>query len=141
LPGLPQVPLRSALTYEVSSQFTKFVRELGSEGSRFDLFPRLALPLPVYGLFTITPFVAPRLTAFSKTATGSQVLGDGTIIETARDEPIARRSIDIGADFEARASKIYNLGGFAGVDGVLHSIEPRATYTWRDGSNLDPALL
>jgi LPS-assembly protein len=141
LPGLADVPGLSWLTYDLSAQFTKFVRDLGSDGSRLDVFPRLSLPLSVDGLFTITPFVAPRLTAFSKTATGSQVLGDGTVIETTRDEPIARRSIDIGADFEARASKIYNLGGFAGVDGLLHSIEPRATYTWRDGTNLDPALL
>ena len=85
IPGLPDMPVLSGLTYELSSQFTKFVRDLGSEGSRLDLFPRLALPLPVYGLFTITPFVAPRLTAFSKTATGSLLLPDGTVIETTRD--------------------------------------------------------
>jgi LPS-assembly protein len=141
IPGLADVPILSGLTYDLSAQFTKFVREVGSDGSRLDLFPRLSLPVPVYGLFTITPFVAPRLTAFSKTATGSQVLGDGTVIETTRDEPIARRSLDVGADFEARASRIYDVGGFAGVDGLLHSIEPRATYTWRDGANLDPARL
>ena len=141
VPGLLGVPILSTLTYEMSSQYTNFVRELGSEGARLDLFPRLALPLPVYGLFTITPFVAPRLTVFSKTATGSAQLGDGTIIETTKDEPITRRSVDIGADFEARASRLYAVGGFAGVDALLHSIEPRATYTWRDGTNLDPSRL
>jgi LPS-assembly protein len=141
IPGLPDVPYLSGLTYELTSQFTNFVREVGSEGLRLDFFPRFTLPVPVYGLFTITPFVAPRLTAFSKTATGSQLLRDGTKVETTKDEPIARRSIDLGADFEARASRIYNVGGFANVDAVLHSIEPRATYTWRDGTNLDPGHL
>ena len=141
IPGLPNVPVVSGLTYELSAQYTNFVRDLGSNGARLDLFPRLALPVSVNGLFTVTPFVAPRLTVFSKTASGTVTLSDGTIVETTRDEPIARRSLDIGADFEARASRLYTLGGFAGVDGILHSIEPRATYTWRDGSNLDPARL
>jgi LPS-assembly protein len=141
IPGLGDVPILSWLTFDVSTQFTKFVRELGSDGSRLDLFPRLSLPLSVDGLFTITPFAAPRLTAFSKTRTGTQTLGDGTVVETTTDDPIARRSIDIGADFEARASRIYDLRGFAGVDGILHTIEPRATYTWRDGTNLDPSRL
>jgi LPS-assembly protein len=141
IPPLLDVPVLSRLTYELAGQFTNFVRELGSEGSRLDLFPRLSLPLPIAGLFTVTPFVAPRLTAFSKTATGTQILADGTKIEITKDEPIARRSIDLGADFEARASRIYGVGGFGGVDALLHSIEPRATYTWRDGTNLDPARL
>jgi LPS-assembly protein len=141
VPGVLTVPGLSALSYELNAQFTNFVRELGSEGTRLDLFPRLALPMSVYGLFTVTPFVAPRLTVFSKTATGFQVLSDGTVIETTKDEPIARRSVDIGADFEARASRVYSLGGVANIDGVLHSIEPRATYTWRDGTNLDAARL
>jgi LPS-assembly protein len=141
IPGLPDIPYASGLSFELTSQFTNFVRELGSEGMRLDLFPRLSLPVPVNGLFTITPFVAPRLTAFSRTAIGTRTLADRTVIELTRDEPIARQSIDLGADFEARASRVYNLGGFAGVDGILHSIEPRATYTWRDGRNLDPARL
>jgi LPS-assembly protein len=141
IPGLFDVPVLSSLTYELSGQFTKFVRELGSDGSRLDLFPKLTLPVPIEGLFTITPYVAPRLTAFSKTATGSAVLGDGTVIETTRDEPIARRSVDLGAEFDARASRLYSLGGFAGVDALLHSVEPHAIYTWRDGTNLDPARL
>jgi hypothetical protein len=97
--------------------------------------------VPVYGLFTVTPFVAPRLTTFSKTVAGSRIGLDGIRIETTKDEPIARQSIDLGADFEARASRVYNLDGLGNVDAVLHSIEPRATYTWRDGTNLDPARL
>ncbi len=141
IPGLLGVPVLGQLNYELAGQFTNFVRQLGSEGTRLDLFPRLSLPLPVYGLFTVTPFVAPRLTAFSKTVTGTQILADGTKIEITKDEPITRRSIDLGADFEARASRIYSMGGLGGIDALLHSIEPRATYTWRDGTNLSAARL
>jgi LPS-assembly protein len=141
IPGLRDVPAIGRLNYELTSQLTNFVREEGSEGVRFDLFPRLSLPVSVNGLFTVTPFAAPRLTTFSKTVTGRTVGPDGIVLETTKDEPIARQSIDLGADFEARASRVYSLGGFGNVDAVLHSIEPRATYTWRDGTNLDAARL
>ena len=136
---IPGSPLY--LTYEVSSQLTNFVREVGSEGIRYDFAPRISVPVPVQGLFTVTPFVAPRLTAFSKTVTGTRVGLDGISVEATKDEPIVRRSLDLGADVEARASRIYGLGGAGGVDAILHSIEPRATYTFRNGSNLDPARL
>ena len=138
---LQDVPYLSGLTFDLQSQLTNFVRTEGSEGVRLDLFPRVALPVPINGLFTVTPFVAPRLTAYSKTVIGTQTRLDGITTEVTKDEPIARRSVDLGVDFEARASRVYDLGGFANVDAVLHSIEPRATYVWRDGTNLDPARL
>ena len=141
LPGLQDVPGVGRLTYELGSQFTNFVRQDGSEGLRFDFFPQLALPIPVYGLFTITPFVAPRVTTFSKTVTGTTIGTDGIVTELTKDEPITRRSLDMGAFFEARASRVYNLGGLGNVDAVLHSIEPRAAYLWRDGTNLDASKL
>ena len=141
IPGLQDLPGVGRLTYELSSQFTNFVRQDGSEGLRFDFFPQLALPIPVYGLFTITPFASPRLTTFSKTSTGTTVGADGIVVEATKDEPITRQSLDLGATFEARAARVYNLGGLGNVDAMLHSIEPRATYLWRDGTNLDPSRL
>jgi LPS-assembly protein len=140
IPFLRDVPLLKGLTYDVSSQLTNFVRDVGSQGVRFDLFPNLALPLPVYGV-TVTPFVAPRLTAFSKTVTGRTVALDGVVTESTRDEPIARRSLDLGAVVETHASRLYDLGGFANVDALLHSIEPRVSYTWRTGDNLETTQL
>lgn len=141
IPFLEDVPGVGRLTYELGSQFTNFVRAEGSEGLRFDLFPQFALPIPVNGWFTVTPFAAPRLTTFSKTVTGSSVGLDGITVDTTKDDGIARQSLDLGAVFETRASRVYDLGGFANVDGLLHSIEPRATYLWRDGTNLDPSRL
>jgi len=140
VPGVQNLPLLNGLTWDLSSRFTNFVRVEGSQGQRLDFFPRLALPIPVH-FFTVTPFVAPRVTAFSKTAVGTVVNSDGQIVELTKDEPIVRQSIDLGADFEMRASRLYPLGGFGNIDAILHSIEPRATYTWRDGSNLDPVRL
>jgi len=81
------------------------------------------------------------VTAFSKTATGTTVGADGIVTETTKDEPIARQSLDLGTAVEARASRVYNLGGLGNVDAVLHSIEPRAVYLWRDGTNLEPSKL
>jgi LPS-assembly protein len=141
IPGLQDVPGVGRLTYELGTQFTNFVRQDGSDGLRYDFFPQFALPIPVNGFFTVTPFVSPRVTAFSKTATGTITSPDGIVIETTKDEPIARQSLDLGASFEARASRVYNLGGLGNVDAVMHSIEPRATYLWRDGTNLEPSKL
>jgi hypothetical protein len=42
---------------------------------------------------------------------------------------------------ETHASRVYNLGGLANVDALLHSIEPRLTYTYRAGDNLDTTQL
>jgi len=140
MPFVNDIPLLRSLTYDVSSQLTNFVREVGSQGVRFDLFPSLALPVPVAGV-TVTPFVAPRLTAFSKTVTGRTLGLDGITIESTKDEPIVRRSLDLGTVVEARASRLYGLGGFANVDALLHSIEPRVMYTWRTGDNLDTTRL
>jgi len=140
VPFLGGIPVLRGLTYDVSSQFTNFVREIGSAGARFDLFPSLALPIPMYGI-TLTPFLAPRLTAFSKTVTGRTTGLDGITIESTKDEPITRRSVDLGATVESRISRLYGLGGFQGVDALLHSIEPQVIYTWRGGDNLGIAQL
>jgi LPS-assembly protein len=140
VPLLGDVPVLGRLTYDVSSQLTNFVREIGSQGWRYDLFPSLTLPIPMYGI-TVTPFLAPRLTAFSKTVTGRITGLDGITIESTKDEPILRRSIDLGTVLESRVSRIYGLGGFQGVDALLHSIEPRVIYTWRTGDNLDVTRL
>jgi len=135
VPFLADIPVLRGLTYDVNSRFTNFVREIGSAGQRYDLFPNLALPIPMYGI-TLTPFLAPRLTAFSKTVTGRTTGLDGITIESTKDDPILRRSIDAGATLESRLSRIYGLGGFQGVDALLHSIEPQVIYTYRTGDNL-----
>ena len=58
MPFVNEIPLLRSLTYDVSSQLTNFVREVGSQGVRFDLFPSLALPVP--GRVALTGKLHPR---------------------------------------------------------------------------------
>ena len=130
VPGLP------GFLYEFEGSGTRVVRDLGSDGTRFDLHPRLLRPLPVLGFVALTPFVGGRLTTYDRTVVATRTV-DGGPVEDTRDDPRIRSLVEAGADAEARATRIYELGGVAGLDAVLHSIEPRLNYTWIAGTNTD----
>lgn len=129
VPGLP------GFLYDVETSATRVVRDLGSDGTRFDLHPRLVRPLPVLGVATLTPFLGGRLTTYDRTVVGTRQTADGLTVEETRDEARVRSLLEAGADLQARASRLYSLGGLAGVDAALHSIEPRVNYTWIAGAN------
>lgn len=131
VPGLP------GFLYDVEASATRVVRDLGSDGTRFDLHPRLVRPLPILGVVTLTPVLGGRLTTYDRTVVGTRRTPDGLTLEDTRDEARVRSLLEAGADLQARASRVYSVGGFAGVDAVLHSIEPRVNYTWITGANTD----
>ena len=123
LPGLP------GFLYQVDTSAVNFLRDVGSEGFRYDLHPVVSRPVSLGGYATVTPFVGGRVTLYSVTTTGIHTpLAGGTVIETTKDEPRVRDLVDFGSDAESRASRVYALGGWGGLDSVLHSIEPRARY-------------
>ncbi|MBI3635668.1 MAG: LPS-assembly protein LptD [Candidatus Rokubacteria bacterium] len=125
-------------TYAVDANFTDFYRQVGSDGLRFDVRQRVSQPFTPGGYFTITPFVAGRLTAYSVTANGTGVTRDGTTsFERVTHDPRLRPIFEAGTDLEARASRIYLLDGFWNLDAMLHAIEPRVNYTMVEGSNFD----
>ena len=132
VPGLP------GFLYQVDSSFVNFVRDVGAEGVRLDFHPRISRPIPAAGYFTVTPFVGGRLTGYDKTVTGSRLTLDQNIpVEETKNEWRVRQLAELGADFETRAARIYNMGGLWNVDAVLHSIEPRVNYTYLFGENRD----
>lgn len=132
LPGLP------GFLYQVDTSAVNFIREVGSEGFRYDLHPVVSRPVSLAGYATVTPFVGGRVTTYSVTATGTHIpLAGGNVIETTKDEPRVRDLVDFGSDAESRASRVYGLGGFGGLDSVLHSIEPRARYIRILGHNFN----
>ena len=135
LPG----PL-SGFLYQLESSFVNFEREVGSDGIRFDVHPRLSRPISAAGYFTVTPFVGARVTAYDTAVVGATVTPEGIPIDITKDEWRVRRYLEVGADFEARASRVYEVGGVGGVDAVLHSIEPRATYTLVGGKGGDARI-
>ena len=123
----------TGLLYEVDAQGTRFVRDVGSDGTRVDLHSRLSRPITPGGVMTITPFAGGRLTGYDRKVVGSHVGTDGLITEETEDKFQLRRLYEFGSDVEATASRVYNTGGVWNFDALLHTIEPRATYTYLDG--------
>jgi LPS-assembly protein len=129
LSGLRQpVPGAPALLYETEASFTNFFREVGDGGVRLDLHPRVFLPVPVAGLFTVTPFLGGRLTYYDRRAVGNRFTHTITVEDTVAENRV-RRQAEAGVEMEARASRVFQLGGAGGLAALQHVIEPRATLT------------
>jgi len=129
IPGLP------GFLYQVDTSVVNFLREVGSQGARVDVHPVVFRPIPLEYL-AVTPFVGGRVTAYSTTVTGVHTpLAGGPQIEDTKDEPRVRELLEFGSDAETRASRVYQLGGWGGLDRVVHSIEPRVHYIRIIGNN------
>jgi len=135
LPGVP------GLLYEGKASFVNFVREVGSAGIRADFHPRLYLPVPVAGFFTVTPYAGGRLTLYnrevvgSKTSQGPASVNNWVTIEATKDTNRLRQQIEGGALVEARASRVFTLDGTGGIGALEHVIEPRANFLEIRGVN------
>ncbi len=130
IPGLPGV------LYETEASFVNFVRDVGSDGTRVDLHPRLSLPISPGGLVTVTPFAGGRLTAYDKTVTGFRTTrAVNGPIEITDDELRVRRLAEAGSDLEMTMSRVYDAHGRLGAEALLHTIEPRVNYTWIAGED------
>ena len=131
VPGLP------GLLWEMSAGAVHFVRHEGSDGSRIDVNPRISYPIAVPGVLTITPFAGGRLTGYDKRVTGLHLSrGGGLVTETTEDELSLRRFVETGFDIETLASRVYRPNRW-GFEALLHSIEPRVNYTWREGRGME----
>ena len=130
LPGLP------GFLVQTDTSLVNFLRYAGSEGARFDLHPVVSRPIPLAGYATVTPFVGGRVTAYSTTVTDVHTsVAGGPAIEDTNGQQRVRELFEYGSDAESRASRVYELGGWGGLDRVLHSIEPRAHYIRIVGHN------
>jgi LPS-assembly protein len=136
LQGLRQpVPGLSFLQYETEASFTDFLRVVGSGGVRLDFHPRFFLPLPVAGLFTITPFMGPRFTFYNTRAVGSSFTAEGVWVEDTIHDNSVRQQIEEGITIESRAARVFQLDGAGGIAALQHIIEPRLNLLWINGVN------
>ncbi len=135
IPGMP------GFLGELDASYVNFVRDVGSDGQRLDLHPRISRPISLDGLVTVTPFVGGRLTAYDTTVTGFRTTkglsNTSTPIEETDKEGRLRRLFEAGTDVETQFSRVYQTGGTWGVDAIQHSIEPRFNYTWITGTGQD----
>ncbi len=129
VPGLP------GALWQLDASATHFVREVGSEGSRLDIHPRLLWPFRPFALVTVTPFVGARATTYDQRVVGTAVR-ESHSIEVTEDTLRTRALGEAGADLELRAMRVWdvNAGGFARL---AHVVEPRLGYTYAGGVNTD----
>jgi LPS-assembly protein len=140
LPELNLVATRQPLhdlpgvLFEFEGGAIKFVRDIGSDGGRVDVHPRVSLPINFDRFATLTPFMGGRLTGYDKTVTGYRVTRGVTgPIEITSDDPQVRRLFEAGTDLETRLSRVFVMDGVWGLDSILHTIEPHVNYTWITG--------
>jgi LPS-assembly protein len=130
VPGLP------GLLFELDSSYVNFVRDIGSDGQRLDLLPRLFYPFSPGGFFTITPRVGLRETLYDTRVVGT-TQDRGFTVEDTRKELTVRSLFEAGVDFEARAYRVFDLDGAFGIQKLQHVIEPRVSYEFLDGDDSD----
>ena len=135
LPGV------TGLLYEGQASFTNFIRTVGASGIRADFHPRLYLPIPVAGLFTLTPYAGGRLTLYNRevvgqsTSNGAAIDNDPVSVEDTRNTLRLRQQEEFGLLVESRASRVYNLAGTGSIAALQHVIEPRANFIEIRGIN------
>ena len=134
MPGVP------GLLYEGEASFVNFVREVGSAGVRADFHPRLYMPVPVAGFFTVTPYAGGRLTLYNREVVGQPIsLGPDSAnpisIEATKNTDRLRQQIEGGLLVEARASRVFTLDGTGSIAALEHVIEPRANVLQIRGIN------
>jgi LPS-assembly protein len=123
VPGVPN------LLFDMETSYNDFVRDLGSSGQRVDVHPRLSYPIRPFGLFTMTPRIGGRETVYDTRVVGTRV-DRGFLIEDTADEFTHRPLFEGGLDLEARAFRVFELGGALGIEKLQHAIEPRISYNY-----------
>jgi LPS-assembly protein len=129
IPALSKYPGFSTLLFELESSYTNFVRDIGSDGQRLDLRPRLSYPFSPGGYFTVTPRAGFRETIYDTKLIGTTT-DRGVLVEDTENTFVGRTLFEAALDVEARAYRIFDLGGFLGIQRLQHVIEPRVSYNY-----------
>ena len=88
------------------------------------------------GFFTVTPRVGVRETIYDTRVVGTKE-DRGFTVEDTRKELTVRSLFEAGADFDARAYRVFDLDGALGIRKLQHVIEPRVSYNYLDGDEPD----
>ncbi len=129
LNGFSQEIGDTGLLFELESSYNNFVRDLGSDGQRGDVHPRLSYPVSPGGYFTLTPRIGGRETVYDTKVVGTRV-DRGFLVEDTESSLLTRSLFEGGIDLEARAYRVFDLGGAFGIQRLQHAIEPRVSYNY-----------
>ncbi|HUI46978.1 MAG TPA: LPS assembly protein LptD [Nitrospirota bacterium] len=94
---------------------TNFYEQAGRDTRRMDFNPELTAVFASSGL-SLTPRVGARATFYDR--------------NTMSDEPVERKYAYVGADLNARVSKVFGVDGDTGIGRIRHSIEPTISYIY-----------
>jgi hypothetical protein len=84
------------------------------------------MPIPVAGVFTVTPFAGGRLTYYDQRVVDQRVTRVGALtVEESVNDPRVRRQVEWGIEAESRVSRVYTNQGGGDVAAYQHVIEPR----------------
>jgi LPS-assembly protein len=136
LSAFPQQIGLGDLLFELESSYNNFVRDVGSDGQRLDLHPRLSYPYSLGGVVTLTPRLGARETVYDTKVIGTKI-DRGFLVEDTVHETTDRSLFEAGLDVETRAYRVYDWGGLLGIQRVQHSIEPRVSYNFINDVNFD----
>jgi LPS-assembly protein len=134
VPGLQGV--LPGLLFELESSYNNFVRDVGSDGQRLDLRPRLSYPVSPGGFFTVRPRIGVRETIYDTKVIGTMI-ERGFLVEDTDDEFTTRSLFEASVDLEARAFRVFEMGGALGIERLQHAIEPRISYNVLSGDDSD----
>ena len=123
---------------EMDSSYTYFSREEGIEAQRFDLLPRVSLPMRLLNTLKVEPHLTGRETYYvpynDPTGTAT-ALTDPTIAPAKPfDDPESREIFEAGIDVGAELYRVYERGKFPWLSDVfqvakwMHTIEPKISY-------------
>jgi LPS-assembly protein len=135
VPGVP------GLLFEGQTSFVNFIREVGVAGIRADFHPRFYFPIPIAGLFTITPYAGGRLTLYNQeligqhVSPGPRILSEPVTVDDTRNTLRLRQQEEFGMLVESRASRVYNLSNPGSIAALQHVIEPQANFIEIRGLN------
>ncbi len=105
------------LLFEQESAVAYIQQQNNINAARLDLFPSLALPIPLASYLTFTPRVAPRGTFYSRGAAGID------------DSAVNRGLVEVGAELFSRLSRTFPVNGER-VHSLQHTIESRIGYLY-----------
>ena len=125
---LPFVPPEPSFFLEFEGSFVNFVREVGAQGPRLDLNPKVSYPVNAAGYVTFVPFVGIRETLYDRRVIGTR-LEQGFLVEDTEPAVLARTLLQTGVTAESRLTRVLSIGQW-GLDRIQHVIEPRAAYTF-----------
>jgi LPS-assembly protein len=130
------VPGLGGLLYELETSYNNFVRDVGSDGQRFDIRPVLSFPFSAGGYVSLTPRLAGRETVYDTKVIGIKQ-DRGFFVENTVKEAVTRSLFEAALDLETRAYRVFDLGGAMGIQRLQHAIEPRLTYNYIPDVNQD----